>query len=145
MEPAIIEKRVGQYVALRDFIKKTKERHKEELKVAQETLEKLNGVLLGHLNAVGGLNVGTSFGTVYKTEKKSATIADMGAFWTYVVTQGDFDMVDKKANPTMVEEYIKKQVEAAKLDPTITPTPPPGVNWSVMEVVGVQRASNPAK
>jgi hypothetical protein len=53
----------------------------------------------------------------------------MSAFWTYVVSQGDFDMVDKKANPTAVAEYIEKNK-----------SPPPGVNFSVMETIGVRRA-----
>jgi hypothetical protein len=126
--PVNIEKRVQQYVALRDHIRAIKERHKAELKAPNETLEKLNSVLLGHLNAIGGVNVGTAYGTVYKTTKKSASVADMSAFWTYVVSQGDFDMVDKRANPTAVEAYIEANG-----------TTPPGVNWNVLEVVGVQR------
>jgi len=126
--PMNIDTRVAQYVALRDKIKAIKDRHKEELAPYTETLELLNGVLLGHLNTIGADRAGTAAGTVYKTAKKSASIADMSAFWTYVVTQGDFDMVDKKANPTAVEAYIEANG-----------TPPPGVNFSVMDVVGVQR------
>lgn len=127
--PVDFDKRVGQYIALRDKIKAIKDKQKLELAPYTETLEKLNGVLLGHLNTVGGDRVGTSHGTVYKTIKKSASIADASAFWTYVVTAGDFDMVDKKANATAVEAYIKANK-----------TTPPGVNFSVLEVVGVQRS-----
>jgi hypothetical protein len=84
--------------------------------------------LLGHLNTVGADNVGTANGTVYKTVKKSASISDMSAFWAYIEANGDFDMVDKKANPTAVEEFIEQNG-----------VPPPGVNWTMMEVVGVRR------
>jgi hypothetical protein len=124
-----VDKRVEQFVKLRDKIKEIKERHKSELKEYTETLEQLSSALLDHLNKQGADNVGTSHGTVYKTSKKSASIADMSAFWTYVVSQGDFDMVDKKANPTAVAEYIEKNK-----------SPPPGVNFSVMETIGVRRA-----
>lgn len=136
-----IAKRTAQYIALRDHIKKIKDRHKDELRQPTEILEQLNSVLLGHLNANGLQNAATASGTVYKSYKKSASIADMTAFWTYVVTQNEWDLIDKKANATAVEDYINKQIEAAKLDPTIVPAPPPGVNWTVLEVVGVQRAS----
>lgn len=122
------DKRVEQYVALRDKISVIKEKHKAELEPYTEHLEKLNAMLLGHLNTVGADKVGTEHGTVYKTIKKSASVADMTAFWEYVVTNGDFDMVDKRANPTAVEEYIKTQG-----------VPPPGVNWNVFPLVGVRR------
>jgi len=124
-----IDTRVAQFVKLRDKIKEIQDRHSEELKPYKETLEKLNGVLLGHLQAVGAENVGTADGTVYKTTKKSASIADMTAFWTYVVTQGDFDMVDKKANVTAVEAYIEEHG-----------VQPPGINYTTKDVVGVRRA-----
>jgi len=120
--------RVGQYVKLRDKIKEISDRQKEELAPYKATLEKLNSVLLGHLNTVGADNVGTAEGTVYKTAKKSASVADMTAFWAYVTSHDDFDMVDKKANPSAVEAFIEANG-----------VPPPGVNWTVMEVVGVRR------
>lgn len=122
------EKRVGQYVALRDKIKAITDQHKEQLAPYKELLDKLNTELLGHLNTVGGDSVATPAGTVYRTDRKSASIQDMTAFWTYVVSQGDFDMVDKKANPTAVEDYIKKNNAS-----------PPGVNFTVQHVVGVRR------
>lgn len=127
MDPQF-DKRVDQFIKLRDKIKAIKEKHKEELAPFNEGLESLNSILLGHLNSVGADNVGTACGTVYKTAKKSASIADMDAFWTYVITQGAFDMVDKKANPTAVEEFIETNG-----------APPPGVNWNVVDVVGVRR------
>lgn len=127
-----IELRAGQYVKLRDMIKEIEARHKEELKKPKETLEKLNGVLLGHLNSISADSVATGAGTVSKTTRNSASIADMSAFWNWVVTQGEFDMVDKKANPTRVKEYIEANNGNA----------PPGVNYSSIELVGVRRKSS---
>lgn len=124
-----IEKRVGQYLQLRDLIKKEDEAHKEKMKPLRETLEQLNSVLLKHLKGIGADSAATPAGTVYQTAKKAATIADMKAFWEYVVNAGDFDLVDKKANVTAVEDYITKNH-----------APPPGVNFSTALVVGVRRA-----
>lgn len=124
-----INKRVEQYVALRDKIKAIKEKHKDELTPLSEMLEHLNGVLLGHLNTVGIDNAKTTSGTVYKTAKKTASIKDMTAFWGYVMENREWDLVDKKANAVAVEDYIKEHnIE------------PPGVTFSTMHVVGVKRA-----
>jgi len=128
LDPPNFEKRAGQYVKLRDMKKAIEDKHKEELKPINETLEQLNGVLLAHLNTVGADSVATALGTVSKTTKKTASIADMSAFWNFVVSQGDFDLLDKKANVTAVEAYI----EANK-------STPPGINFSTVEKVNVRR------
>lgn len=123
-------KRVAQFVQLRDLIAEEDKAHKDAMKVKRDTLAQLNSVLLQHLTAVGADSVATPAGTVYQTAKKSASIADMNAFWDYVQLTKDFDLVDKKANVTAVEEYIAKNN-----------APPPGVNFSSMLVVGVRRGA----
>ena len=121
-------KRVDQFVKLRDFIKQREAAQKEELKAHKETLKLLEGVLLNHLNSVGGDSVSTASGTVYKSEKKSATLADKEAFWAYVVSQGLWELIDYKANVTAVDDYVTKNN-----------TPPPGVNFTTMHVANVRR------
>lgn len=137
--PIDFEKRVAQFVKLRDLIKKKDDEHKEQMRPIRDLLEKLNSVLLDHLNQTGAESAATLAGTVYKTSKKSASMADKSAFWAWVVATGDWDLIDFKANPVAVEEFINKQVEAAKDDPSIVPSPPPGINYSVTNVVGVRR------
>lgn len=124
------EVRVSQYVKLRDMIKAIKARHTEELEKPTATLEKLNGCLLAHLTSVNADSAATAAGTVSKTVKNTATIADMSAFWAYVVTQGDFDILDKKANSARVKEYIEANH-----------CPPPGVNFTSINLVRVTRKS----
>src|SRR5271166_1441084 len=125
-----IEKRVGQYVKLRDKIKEIKKRHEEELAPFTGALDKLNAVLLQHLNSINTESARTKEGTVTKSKKASCTVVDKSAFWTYVVTQGTFDMIEYKANVKAVEDYIAQQAERAKLDPATEVGPPPGVNYS---------------
>lgn len=124
-----IAKRVDQYVKLRDLIKAKEAEYKKELAPYKETLEQLNSVLLAHINGIGGNSVSTDNGTVYRTEKKSASLADAQAFMDFVVANQAFDLIDRKANVTAVEEFIKENN-----------TPPPGVNFSSTFVVGVRRA-----
>jgi hypothetical protein len=85
-------------------------------------------VLLNHLNAIGGNSLNTDAGTVYRTEKKSASLSDSTAFMDYVIANSAFDLLDRKANVTAVTEFVKENN-----------TPPPGVNFSSAYVVGVRR------
>lgn len=126
---ADIAKRVEQYVKLRDLIKQKDDEHKNAMKPFRETLEQLNSVLLAHLNGIGGNSVSTENGTVYRTEKKSASLADAQAFMDFVAANQAFDLLDRKANVTAVEEFIKENN-----------SPPPGVNFSSTFVVGVRRS-----
>lgn len=123
------EQRVEQYVRLRDKIKELDDTHKEKMAPFRETLEQLNGVLLSHLQATNQESARTAAGTVYKSMRKSATIADADAFMAHVKATGNFDMLDKRANSTAVEDYINQHN-----------TPPPGVNYNTQYVVGVRRA-----
>ena len=129
MDSLDIDKRVGQFVQLRDKINEIKEKHKQELAPFNEALEKLNSLLLNHLNQIGGDSVKTAQGTVYKTVKKSASIADKTAFWAYVVANADWDLIDYKANVSAVAEHAEDKG-----------TLPPGVNLTQNSLVGVRRA-----
>jgi len=126
--PVDISKRVAQYVQMRDLIKVKETEFKEMLAPYKKALEGLNTVLLNHLNDIGGNSLNTDAGTVYRTEKKSASLADPAAFMDYVITNTAFDLIDRKANVTAVTEFVKENG-----------TPPPGVNFSSAYVVGVRR------
>lgn len=127
--PAIdIEKRVAQYVALRDKIKELDDAHKAKMAPFREALEQLNGMLLKHLSDVNVDSAITGAGTVYRTAKKSASLADADAFMSYVITTDSWDLLDRKANVSAVEAFITEHK-----------TLPPGVNFNTMHVVGVRR------
>ena len=125
-----IQKRVEQYIKLRSIISAKNDEHKKSMKPLNETLEQLNSVLLQHLNDLNCNSAATDSGTVYRTEKKSASLADAEAFMNFVIANQAFDLLDRKANVTAVEEHIREN-----------DAPPPGVNFSSAFVVGVRRAS----
>lgn len=127
-QPPDINKRIGQYVHLRDHIKKLDEEHKTKMQPFKETLAQLNDALLAHLNTIHADSASSEAGTVYRTAKSSASIADMTAFWDHVVNNNEWDLLDRKANVTAVEDYIAEHN-----------APPPGVNFNKMFVVGVRR------
>jgi len=123
-----VEKRVGQFVKLRDMKAELAERHKTEMQPILETMEMLKEELKLALNAANAENMKTSAGTVSLSRKANASASDINAFWTWVVTQGAFDMIDKKPNVTAITEYVQHNG-----------VPPPGVNYSVFQDVGVRR------
>lgn len=126
--PAKVDECIARYVKLRDSLKAADDAQKDKTRPAREYLEQLNSHLLGLLNASGGDSISTSAGTAYRTEKKSATIADPAVFRQHIINNGEWDMADWKANPTSVEAYIGEKG-----------VPPPGVNYSTTYVVGVRR------
>jgi hypothetical protein len=123
-----VEKRVGQYVKLRDLKAEMKAKHEEELKPVNETMGMIEEELKSALNAVNATNMKTDNGTVSLSIKATASAADINAFWTWIITQGAFDMLDKKPNVTAITEYVKQHGAA-----------PPGVNYTTYQGIGVRR------
>ncbi len=119
---------VDEYIRTRDEIRDIESRHKDELRPYKQKLEELGGVLLEQLQTVGGDGVRTKSGTVYVTEKRSASLADPALFMDYVVQNSAWDLLDRKANVTAVTDYIAEHNAA-----------PPGVNYSAVLTVGVRR------
>ena len=126
--PDTIDDLVAQMVKTRDKLKEADDAHKEKTKVARDYKERLEAALLAKLNEIGGESVKTAHGTVYRTTRRSATIADSGVFREYVIQESAFDLVDWKANANAVDDFIKNEG-----------TPPPGVNYNTAYTVGVRR------
>lgn len=124
-----IEWYTEKYVLLRGRIAEVRKRHADELAPLADALEKLNGILLNHLNQAGVESARSGAGTVYKTTKNSAAIADGDAFRRYVIGSESWDLIDWKANAARVKEFIDEN-EA----------PPPGINFTQKTVAGVRRA-----
>lgn len=123
-----VGKLTGMYVKLRDRIKKTEQRHKEELAGAKDLLMQMGTRLLDELNKCGGDSIASPEGTAYRTERVSASISDASQFRDYVIANELFDMLDWKANPTAVKDHITEFGAA-----------PPGINLNTAFTVGVRR------
>ena len=122
-------KRGEQYVKLRDKIKELNDEHKKRMQPYTETLEKLNTMILAHLNAVGTDSAAIKgIGTAYKNLKVSATLADPAEFRRFVIGGEHWDLVDWSANKTAVQTFVDEHQG-----------PPPGVNFTTTYVAGVRR------
>jgi hypothetical protein len=127
--PGELDKRVGQYVALRDKIKAMKEAQAEALKPYQEGLEMLNTWLLDYLNKTGAKHVATENGTIYRIIRVSASLADSDVFWKYVLDNQEWRLLDRRANVTGVQQHIQDKGDL-----------PPGVNLNQYSEAGVRRS-----
>lgn len=127
--PENIDELVEQMVKVRDKLKEADDAHKKKTEAARKYKEQLENKLLEKLNQVGGEAVKTAHGTVYRTTRRSATIADGDTFRDFVINQAAFDLVDWKANALAVDDFIKSNS-----------APPPGVNFTTVFTVGVRRA-----
>lgn len=126
--PIDVELRVGQYVKLRDLKGELEDKHAEELKPVTETMAMIEEELKTAMLQTHTDSLKTKAGTASLKTKATASAADIDAFWTWIITQGAFDMLDKKPNVTAITEHVKKHGVA-----------PPGVNYNTRLTVGVRR------
>ena len=125
-----VDQMVSYYLGLRNKIKEEDDAHKAKMKPMREALDTLEGMLLSAVQTTGGDSISVKgVGTVYKTTKKAATIADGDAFRRHVIGSEDFELIDWRANVSAVEARIAADGE-----------PPPGVNWSTHVTVNVRKA-----
>lgn len=123
-----VELRVEQYVKLRDLKAEMEDKHAEQLRPVTETMSMIEEELKQAMLAVNTDSMKTKAGTASLKTKATASAADIDQFWTWIITQGAFDMLDKKPNVTAITEYVKANGVA-----------PPGVNYNTRLTVGVRR------
>lgn len=131
---ADMEKRVGQYVEVRDLIRDMEARHKEELAKPTELLEKLAGVIHRFMDAHNLENLKTAAGTCYISTRWSASVQDPDAFINFIKETQNFDLLERRASSTAVKAYVEEHNSL-----------PTGVNLSALSSVGVRRPAGKAK
>lgn len=129
-----MEKRVGQYVALRDEIERIEKRHEEELRRPKELLQQLGGVIQKFMDDNGLKNMRTDAGTAIITTRWSAPLSDPDAFMRFVIENEQFDLLERRASQTAVRAYAEEHK-----------TLPAGVSLHALETVGVRRPPNHPK
>lgn len=129
MPPEKFQKRLAQFIQVRDMISEMAARHKQELEPLQKALQQLNTAFLGHLHGAGVDSVKLKgVGTVYKRVSRAATVADAAELKRHVIGTQAWDLVDWRANAPAIAEYIAQHGEM-----------PPGINYTETVVVGVRR------
>jgi nanoRNase/pAp phosphatase (c-di-AMP/oligoRNAs hydrolase) len=120
---------VAKYIELRDAKAALAKKVKERAERIDAIMERIEGAMLAHLQAHQQDSFTTTSGTVYKTSKTSATVADWDALLAHIRENEAWHLLDHKVNKTAVAE-IKEA----------TATIPPGVNWRELFTVQIRRA-----
>jgi len=124
-----IDKRVAQFVQLRDKIAELEEMHKDQLKPFKAAKERLVGEMLEFLDKTGQKSAKTAEGTVTATVRHTASCSDPDAFIDFVRENDAYELIDRRANATACRDYADEHGAL-----------PPGVKISSMRTVGVTRA-----
>jgi len=118
------------YLDTRDAKHLLEKQHKDQLKQYTDVLNKIEGVLMNHLQENASQSIASDDGTAYLAHKRSATISDAPAFKGYVIENRAWDMVDWRANVTAVGDFLTEHE-----------TLPPGINWKTSVTLNVMKKS----
>jgi hypothetical protein len=125
-----IDKRVAQFIFIRDEIEKIKARHKQELAEYEHFKQLLIGEMLDFLDRTGQKSAKTAKGTVSITVKHTAICTDPDQFIDFVREHDLYELMDRRANAIACRGYAEEHEG----------TLPPGVKINSMRTVGVTRS-----
>lgn len=125
-----IDKRVAQFIAIRDKIDEMKEEFKAQLAPFEEAKQKLVGEMLAFLDYTGQKSAKTAVGTVTVVVRPTAVCTDPDLFMDFVREHDLYELLDRRANATACRDYAQEH------DGTL----PPGVRINAFRTVGVTRS-----
>lgn len=120
---------VENYIKLRDFKKAAEAEFKKSMERTNLGMEKLEGMMLKHLDEAGATSIACEAGTVYRNTQFSATVEDKQEFREWLLQSGEWEAIDWRANKT----YVRQAVEEGDVIP--------GVKHTAVFTVGVRRSS----
>lgn len=126
--PEDMEKRVGQFVKVRDMLEALDKKHSAEREPLISLRDRLQGKIQEFMSQNKLENLKTAAGTAYTSSRTTASLADPHAFMEYVITSKQFDLLDRRANSTAVKAHVQDKGGL-----------PPGCNLTTIETVGVRR------
>lgn len=129
LSDGVLQTLIDSYVKLRDKKEALIKEQKLHVKQLQDVMDEIEGFLRGHLKQQKVTSISSEFATAFLNRQRSATLADSGMFREHVIATGNFELADFRPSKDAVETYISEH----------NGHPPPGVNWSIREVVQVQR------
>lgn len=133
--PAIdVEKYVDKFVQLRDKKKAMDEAHKVACAPYVAAMAKVGDILMQVMAQNNLDNMKTGAGTASILDKWTATVEDGAVFRDWLISNGQLDMADVKANANNVKAYLEANGVL-----------PPGVKLSNFRQVGVRRAGKSAE
>jgi hypothetical protein len=122
-----IDKLVAQYRAIRKRIEQMEEEFERALLPFKNAKDKLAGTMLDFLDRTGQKSAKTNEGTVTATMRHTASLGDPDAFMDYVMKNGAFELMDRRANSTACQDFAEEHGSL-----------PPGVKLNSIRTVSVR-------
>lgn len=122
-----VSTRVKQYLQLRGMLETMDSEHRKKRKGITDVMEMLEGVLQKHLSDTGVTSAKTPAGTFFRATRYTATVADGQAFLDHIRTEGLWELLERRCNPTAARDYTEEHG-----------APPPGVNLNTIVRVNVR-------
>jgi hypothetical protein len=118
------------YVALREARRQLKAQFEVEDAKYKQGLEKLEGIMLDHLNRAGAESVRTEHGTFYKQEAMTPSASDWQLVYDWIKENDAWDLLERRVKVGFVKEYQEAHDGAL----------PPGISVYRQYVVRVRKA-----
>src|SRR5574342_136288 len=99
---------VEMYIKLRDYKRAAEDEFSKSMERTRMGMEKLESMILAHLNNTGLDNIKCDAGTAYRKTDYSATVKDREAFLKFIQESGLWDLLDARANKKFVREYTEQ-------------------------------------
>lgn len=121
------EERIAMYVKLRDHKQAAKKEFDRGMERVNQAMEKLEADMMADMHQLGLKSLPTEAGTAYLKTTATASVKDRDAFLDWVLSNENYELLDVKANKTVVRELFNNGTDV------------PGVNYAEVETVGVRR------
>lgn len=122
-----MDKLVAQYRAIRTRMEQMEAEFERALGPFKLARDKLAGTMLEFLDKTGQKSARTNEGTVTATMKHYASLGDPDAFMDYVMKNGAFELMDRRANSTACRDFAEEHGSL-----------PPGVKLNSIRTVSVR-------
>ncbi len=122
-----IQEKIANYVRLRDHKKLADAEYKTSMERVNAAMAKLEAELMADILASGSQSIAGDSGTVYLKTQSSASVKDRDAFFRFVFSTKNLELLDARANKAVVRE-----LQAAG-------TVVPGVNYTEIQQVGIRK------
>jgi hypothetical protein len=124
-----VQEIIEKYIELRDKKSDLSAAYKKKVAGLDAALDQLEAILLEKLNEIGMDSAKGSTGTVYKSKRTSATVADWDYVLDYIQKNELWNMLEKRVSKQAVEQYVEEHGNL-----------PPGINWREELVVNIRRS-----
>jgi hypothetical protein len=129
-----VDKAVEKYVELRDRKASLKAAYESEAEQLTELQGHIEQYIREKMHELGVTSFKTDHGTAFRQYKESATVADWDTILDYIKDNDAYHLLERRVSKTAVKDLMSERRDGTYENP-----PPPGVNFTRIESMGIRR------